>query len=152
MRGRLSSLAFAATLCVGCEAQTATPIAPTSTGSTVDISGTWVQVEGGGTREWTVDQAGGRATFAQTDHPTLGDVTGAGGVFGAAVLGSYRFAETYEGLTTSASTTLRGCYLDTAGDLRINGATMTGVVTETIGCGGGVRVSQVTRTLTMRRK
>jgi hypothetical protein len=96
-------------------------------------------------------QAGGTASFSQSNHPTVGAVSGTGGVLGALVLDAFRFAETYETLSIPSQHAPNYCYIDTDGQLAVSRNTMRGTVTETMGC-GGVRVSQVTRELVMQRR
>ena len=118
------------------------------------MRGTWIQVNGD-VRMWVLDQggiqAGGTASFSQSNNPSVGAVSGTGGVLGAVALGAFRFAETYESLTIPSKPTPNSCYIDTDGQLAVNGTTMRGTVTETLGC-AGVRVSQVTRDLVMQRR
>lgn len=129
------------------------PTAPSGSGGTADISGTWVQVNGD-TRTWVLDhggiQAGGTASFSHT-NPSVGAVSGTGGVLGAVVFGSFRFAETYESLSIPSRPSPNNCYVGTEGQLVVSGNTMRGSVTETLGC-AGVRVSQITRELVMQRR
>ena len=120
----------------------------------VDIRGTWAQVNDD-TRTWVLDQvgiqAGGTASFSQANTPGVGAVSGTGGVLGAVILGTFRFAETYESVNISSRPSPNYCYVDTDGQLAISGNTMRGSVTESLGC-AGVRVSQITRELVMQRK
>lgn len=67
------------------------------------------------------------------------------------VSGGFRFSEAYESLIIPSKGSQNGCYIDTDGQATLNGNTMTGTLTETAGC-AGVRVGQVTRTLTMQRR
>ena len=146
--------ALAAVLLAGCSSDNAVPSAPNGSGGMVDIRGTWAQVNEG-TRTWVVSQvgiqAGGTASFSQANIPGVGSVSGTGGVVGAVILGSFRFAETYESVNISSRPSPNGCYVDTDGQLAVSGNTMRGTVTESLGC-AGVRVSQVTRDLVMQRK
>ena len=140
---------------VGCSSGDTAPTPP-SASATIDITGTWVQ-EGADRREWSLTQsgivAGGAASFAEQNSPTIGAVSGTGGVQGAVFSGMFRFAETYETLSIPAQPSPNYCSSDTDGQLAISGSgsTMTGSYTETIGC-AGVHVSQVTRSLVMRRR
>ena len=67
------------------------------------------------------------------------------------IVGTLRFAETYEGLSIPSRPAPNSCYIDIDGQLTVSGNTMTGSYTETDGC-GGVRVGQFTRNLAMQRK
>ncbi len=120
----------------------------------VDIRGTWAQVNDD-TRTWVLDQAGiqagGTASFSQANTPGVGAVSGTGGVMGAVMLGTFRFAETYESVNISSRPSPNYCYVDTDGQFAISGNTMRGTVTESLGC-AGVRVSQITRDLVMQRR
>jgi hypothetical protein len=100
-------------------------MSPTPPSNPVNLEGTWVEVGG--------------------------VVSGTGGVLGTVVFGGYVFAETYESLTIPSRPSPNNCYIDTHGQLTINGNTMTGSVTETAGC-AGVRVGEVTRSLMMQRR
>jgi hypothetical protein len=130
------------------------PASPTPGGQPASLSGRWVEI-GGGSRTWTLEQgsiqAGGPASFSQRDNPNFGVVSGTGGVLGTVFSGSFMFAETYESLVVPSRPSPNSCYIDTNGQLSINGDAMTGSYTETAGC-AGVRVGQVTRSLTMRRQ
>jgi hypothetical protein len=154
MKSRVIASSLAALLGVGCSSESTGPTTPSPSGSPGDLRGTWVQVNGD-TRTWVLEQsgiqAGGPASFLQSNHPIVGSVSGTGGVLGAVFLGSFRFAETYEGLNIPSRPSPNSCYLDTDGQLAISGSTMRGSVTETLAC-AGVRVSQVTRDLTMQRR
>lgn len=142
------------TACAACGSSgggTALPNLPTPTAR--NVSGEWVQV-GGGSRNWSLSQTllsvGGPATFAETNHSTLGTVSGRGGLFGATTFfGTFQFAETYEGVTSSSR---QGCSLETNGELTISGNRMTGSYTESIGgCTNGSNV-RTTRNLVMERR
>jgi hypothetical protein len=139
---------------VGCSSGSPVPTAPSGSGGTSDISGTWVQVNGD-SRTWVLDlggfQAGGSASFSQASNPSVGAVSGTGGVVGAVIMGTFRFAESYVSLTIPSRPSPNNCYVDTDGQLAISGNTMRGSVAETLGC-AGVRVSQVTRELVMQRR
>jgi len=141
-------------LVVGCGSESTVPTAPSGLGGTADLRGTWVQVNGD-TRTWVLDQggiqAGGPASFSQSAYPSVGAVSGTGGVSGAVVFGAFRFAETYESLNIPSRPSPNNCYVDTDGQLVVSGNTMRGSVTETLGC-AGVRVGQVTRDLVMQRR
>lgn len=154
MKRRAISSALAAVLVVGCSSENTVPTAPSNSGGTADVRGTWVQVNGD-TRTWVLDQggiqAGGTATFSQSNNPSVGAVSGTGGVLGAVFLGRFRFAETYESLNIPSRPSPNFCSVDTDGELTVSGNTMTGSVTEILGC-AGVRVSQVTRDLVMQRR
>jgi hypothetical protein len=96
-------------------------------------------------------QASGTASFSQTNNVSVGALSGTGGVLGAVTLGAFRFAETYESLNIPSRPSPNYCYVDTGGQLAVNGNTMRGSVTETLAC-AGVRVSQATRDLVMQRR
>jgi hypothetical protein len=156
MRGRGIVSALAAVLMVGCGQVSSFPTAPSDSGGTVDVRGTWVQVSlSGDTRTWVLDQsglqAGGTASFAQADRPSVGALSATGGVVGMVFLGTFRFAEVYEKVDIPSMPSPNSCYVNSDGQLSASGTTMKGSVTETLGC-AGVRVSQVTRELVMQRK
>jgi hypothetical protein len=146
--------ALGAVLLAGCSSGNAVPSAPSGSGGMVDIRGTWAQVNDD-TRTWVLDQvgiqAGGTASFSKANAPGVGAVSGTGGVLGAVILGTFRFAETYGSVNIPSRPSPNDCYVDTDGQLAISGNTMRGSVTESLGC-AGVRVSQVTRDLVMQRK
>lgn len=127
---------------------------PTGPGGATDLRGTWVQASGDA-RTWVIEQGaiqtGGTASFASGNDPGAGEVTGTGAVLGIVILGGFRFAEVYETLDIPSRPSPNNCYLDTDGHLSVGGDTMTGTVTETLGC-AGVQVSKVTRDLVMRRR
>ena len=128
---------------------------PTAPVAASDLTGTWTQVGGGGTRTWSLTQGsiqvGGSASFSQDNNPNFGPVSGRGGVVGV-VFGTLMFSETYEGVSRASFPFPQyDCYVDTNGQLTISGDTMTGSVTETDAC-NGVRLGQFTQTLTMQRK
>jgi hypothetical protein len=154
MTDRAIGFALAAVILAGCGSEDTIPTAPSTTGGTTNLRGTWAQV-GGDTRVWVLDQGGiqgsGTASFSQQSHPSVGAVSGTGGVLGAVILGSFRFTETYEGLTIPSRPSPNYCYIDTEGQLALGGNTMSGSYTETLGC-AGVRVSQITRNLVMQRR
>jgi hypothetical protein len=154
MKGRVIASVLAAALGVGCSSESTGPTTPSASGGTADLRGTWVQVSGD-TRTWVLEQgaiqAGGTASFSQSNNPSVGAVSGTGGVLGAVVLGSFRFAETYESLNIPSRPYPNNCYIDTDGQLVVSGSTLRGSVTETLGC-AGERVSQVTRDLVMQRR
>jgi hypothetical protein len=125
------------------------------TGSgTADLNRTWME-RGGDSRTWQLGQSGiqvgGAASFSQEAHPTVGAVSGTGGVLGAVTFSGFRFAETYEGHAIPSRSSPNNCYIDTNGQLAVSGNTMSGSYTETLGC-AGVRVSELTRNLVMERK
>jgi hypothetical protein len=146
--------ALAALLLAGCSSDNAVPSAPGGSGGIADIRGTWAQVNDD-TRTWVLDQAGiqagGTASFSQVNTPGVGAVSGTGGVLGAVLLGTFRFAETYERVSISSRPSPNDCYVNTDGQLAISGNTMRGSVTESLGC-AGVRVNQTTRDLVMQRQ
>jgi hypothetical protein len=119
-----------------------------------DIAGTWTQV-GPDTRTWTLIQQGpqavGQANLSHENVPDLGAVSSRGGVLGTVILGTFTFAETYEGVSISSRPSPNSCYIDTDGRLTISGNTMTGSYNESIGC-AGVRVAQFTRSIVMQRR
>lgn len=154
MNGRAIGSALVAVLLVCCGSKNTASTAPSGSGGTTDVRGTWVEVNGD-TRTWVLDQAGiqagGTASFAWASFPNVGAVSGTGGVLGGVVLGGFRFAETYESLSIPSRPSPNHCYASTDGQLTLSGNTMTGSVTETLGC-AGVRVGQVTRDLVMQRR
>lgn len=137
----------------GCGSDDVSPTAPSPSTSTADVRGTWAQINGD-TRTWVLDQGSiqvsGPASF-QSNHPSVGAVSGRGGVFAVWIVGTLRFAETYESLDIPSRPSPNFCSVGTDGQLTASGNTMRGVVTETLGC-GGVQVSQVTRDIVMQRR
>ena len=128
---------------------------PTAPVVASDVTGTWTQVGGGGTRTWSLTQGGiqvgGPASFSQESNPNFGPVSGHGGVVGA-VFGAFMFSETYEGVSRASFPFPQyDCYVETNGQLTISGSAMTGSVTEIDAC-NGVHLGQFTQTLTMQRK
>jgi hypothetical protein len=155
MRYRLQTVGVVVLCCgvTGCSGNS-TQTVPTAPVVASDITGTWTQVGGEGTRTWSIAQGAiqvsGPATFSQDNNPNFGPVSGHGGVVGA-VFGGFMFAETYEGVSgTPFPSPQYDCYIDTNGQLTVSGNTMTGSVTESDGC-NGVRLGQFTRPLTMQR-
>lgn len=139
----------------GCgSSSSATAPGPVPAPSAAGISGTWVQ-EGADRREWTLTQFGiqvdGPASFSHQNDASLGTVAGRGRVLGSVAGGIFRFSETYEGVTIASRPEPSFCSTDTDGQLTIDGNTMSGTLTESIGCGGD-RVSRTTRALVVRRK
>jgi hypothetical protein len=132
VRGRAIAVGLALFL-VGCGSESASPVAPSSPGASTGLNGTWVQTNGD-TRTWVLEQGGlqasGVAGFSQANHPSVGAISGTGGVLGAVSGGAFRFAETYEGLNIPSRPSPNNCYVDTEGSLGINGNTMRGTVTE----------------------
>ncbi|MBA3948634.1 MAG: hypothetical protein H0X44_01660 [Acidobacteria bacterium] len=96
-------------------------------------------------------QASGNASFSSTNYPGLGAVSGTGAVLGVLFVGGFRFSEIYEGLDIPSRPSPNHCYVETDGLLTIRGSTMTGSVTETVGC-AGVQVGKVTREIEMQRR
>jgi hypothetical protein len=75
-----------------------------------------------------------------------------GGVLGTIVSGGFRFAETYEGVSTPLFPfPPNDCSIDTAGQVTLNGNTLTGSVTEHDGC-NGVRLRDSSSKLSLQRK
>ena len=129
-----------------------------------DLVGTWVQTDGA--RTWTLSagsspfgqttgiQAGGPATLVQSNHPSFGSVSARGGVLGSMVVGltGFQFAETYDSLSTPLYPfPPNDCYIDTEGQVTLNGNTLTGTVTEHDGC-NGVRLRNSSTMVTLRRQ
>jgi hypothetical protein len=127
---------------------------PTAPVAGANITGTWTQVAGRGTRTWRLThsgiQVGGEASFSQDDNPNFGPVSGQGGVVGG-VFGTFMFAENYEGVSRSSFPFPQyDCYVETNGQLTMTANRMTGSLTEVDAC-NGVHLGQFTYTLTMQR-
>jgi len=139
---------------MGCSSDDAGPTQPSGPNEAADIRGTWVQTNGE-TRTWVLsqsdNQARGAATYSQLLSPNVGTVAGTGRVSGTATPRTYRFAETYQGVSIPSRPSAASCSLDADGELRISGNTMSGSVRESVGC-FGLQLAQVTRDLVMQRR
>src|SRR5262245_15680037 len=89
------------------------------------LTGTWTQL--GGTLTWTLTQVGfnvgGGSSFSQDNNVYLGAVSGDGIVQGGVSSGVFTFDDTYARLSEP------NCSMETTGQLKINGNSMTGPYT-----------------------
>lgn len=148
---------------VGCSGS-ASGTNPSGPIAAADFVGIWVQTDGArtwtlsagssGVGQATVIQAGGPATFVQSNHPSFGSMSARGGVLGTIVVGvsGFQFAETYDSLSTPLFPfPPNDCYIDTDGQFTLSGNTLTGVVTEHDGC-NGLRLRDSSSRVTLQRK
>lgn len=148
--GRRLAALFVVLGTAACSSGNATPTPTTPTFPDLiggNVTGTWTQL--GGTRTWTLNQIGfnvaGTSSFSQDNSPYLGAVAGNGTVQGGVGLGVFSFEDYYDRLTTP------NCTVDITGNLTVSGNSMTGSYTERDNC-NGMRVGQITGTLTMQKK